>query len=295
MPRAFGCPRPSALLFVALLCVASGALAESDPAAAPAPRARMLVLDLTSNGVEKDVVKTVSSTLAVELSPYAAFDVLTSEDIRRSLELEVQRQMAGCDEASCLSELAGALGADLVIYGDAGKLGSLLVVNLNLFDTAAVRSVGRVSVRARTLEEVPQLLRPKLRELLTPWYEARGLEPEGPAPEVASEGVPSFVPWAVAGAGGALVVIGAMLGGVGALPWLSFQEHAGALEALEDEGASTLASARDRYAKQEGARADWQGWGAPLVAGGAVVVAAGIATAAGGVAWALLSSEGDVE
>lgn len=289
---------PPSLLALALCLVLLGrsapARAADDASELAAERPRLLVLDLISNGVEPDVVKTVSGLLAVELSRYDALDVLTSADIRRTLELETERQMAGCDEASCLSEIAGALGADLVIYGDAGRLGSLLVVNLNLFDTRAVRSIGRVSVRADTLERLPELVRPKLADLLAPWYASRGLPMERP-PAAASGGVPPVVPWTVAGAGGALVVVGAVLGGVGALPWLSFQEHARALEALEDEGASTLASARNRYAKQESARADWNGWGAPLVVGGGVTAALGLAVAAGGITWALLSAEGASE
>lgn len=293
-------PSPAPALALLLALVSGAARANADEGAAPPETAgepgpaRVLLLDLVSNGVEKDVIKTVESLLAVELSHYEALDVLSSADVRRALELETARQLAGCDEESCLEELAGALGADLVVYGDAGKLGSLLVVNLNLFDHTTLRSIGRVSVRASTLERLPKLLRPKLAELLAPWYASRGLavERRGVASD---EGVPPFVPWTVAGAGGALALVGGALAGVGALPWLTFETKANALRSLEGEGPSTLSQARTLYAEQERARSDWEGWGGPLIVGGAVTLGLGLVTALSGVTWALLSPGGASE
>ena len=62
--------------------------------------------------------------------------------------------MAGCDEGStsCLAELAGAMGARLVLFGDLGKLGDTTVVSLNLFLSDQAQSAGRETVRVKSLD-----------------------------------------------------------------------------------------------------------------------------------------------
>lgn len=89
-------------LLLAVLVSSTSAAAQEPAAPDAAERSRLLVLDLAANGVEEDVVRTISGVLAVELSTYDELDVLTSDDIRRTLELEVQRHTAGCEDASCL-------------------------------------------------------------------------------------------------------------------------------------------------------------------------------------------------
>lgn len=57
----------------------------------------------------------------------------------------------GCGDSSCLAEIAGAMGAEFVVFGDVGKLGETFVINLNLFDNNAVRpSVGRSCAAPRS-------------------------------------------------------------------------------------------------------------------------------------------------
>lgn len=78
---------------------------------------------------------------------------------------------------------------------------------------------------------------------------------------------------------------------MGPLPWLAYEHQASTLADLEAEGPTTMAAATEAYAAQEQARADWTGWGAPLVVGGTVVLAAGVAAAAAGLVWGLLRDD----
>src|SRR3712207_6923041 len=51
-------------------------------------------------------------------------------------ELEAAKQSVGCaDDSSCLADVAGAMGAELVVFGAAGKLGTLY----NLKDRKSTR------------------------------------------------------------------------------------------------------------------------------------------------------------
>lgn len=169
------------LLFVALVVAA-------DP--------RVLVLDVEG---EASVAVSASKLVTKELERSRRFDVVTSEDMRRALSLEADRQEAGCDTSSCLEEIAGAMGAQLVVFGDITVLGDATLLTLNLFDTAAVRSIARTSAEIddTTLATVgPRLVRQLVRE-----YDAfRGALPAGTVPILAG----------AAGAlgGAALLVVG---------------------------------------------------------------------------------------
>ena len=138
----------------------------ASPAFGQGEKLKVLVLDPTSSTVETAVLQTVGSLLSVELAKTRELDVITSTDVKKIAALEAEKQTMGCDEASCLAELAGALGARLVVFGDANKLGTLTVLNLNLFDSTKAQSVGRVSVQVSTLEELPGKLSPAVRELM---------------------------------------------------------------------------------------------------------------------------------
>src|SRR5262245_49290584 len=105
MPRALAC----LVVVVAVLGAAS--------AHAEARARRILVLDFASHGVDENIAKTVTSLVAVELGKRGGLEVLSSTDVRAALDMEAARQAAGCDEQSCLAELAGALGVELVAHG----------------------------------------------------------------------------------------------------------------------------------------------------------------------------------
>lgn len=98
--------------------------------------------------VDSGAARLLTDAVAVALQKHDALDVLTSDDVRRAVDLEAQRQTLGCDQSSCLAEVAGALGAALVVYGSVGSLGDDVALTLNLFDSTAASSAGRVLVRA---------------------------------------------------------------------------------------------------------------------------------------------------
>ena len=72
------------------------------------------------------------------------------------VELEAEKQSIGCnDDSNCLAELAGALGADLVVYGELGKLGNQYMLQQSLFDTKAGKAITRISVQSESIEAIP--------------------------------------------------------------------------------------------------------------------------------------------
>jgi hypothetical protein len=109
------------------------------------PHTRLVILDLESNAVDAGLTKTISDEVAVALtSAHLADDVTSAADLRAQLGLEAEKRAAGCEaNASCIAEIAQALGADLVVHGSVGKIADVYAVTLSLFDAKANRAIAR--------------------------------------------------------------------------------------------------------------------------------------------------------
>ena len=149
--------------------VPATALAADDVAT---EKPRVLVLEPSSEVVDKQTLTTIASLMLVELSKSRSLDVISAGDVRRLAELEGEKQSMGCADSSCLAELAGAMGARYVVFGDVGQLGTLLVLNLNLFDSAKATAVNRVTVKASGVEDLAGKLDQGVRELVVPLFPA---------------------------------------------------------------------------------------------------------------------------
>ena len=71
--------------------------------------------------------------------------VIAPDDIRALLEQEANLQMMGCDDDSCLAEIGGALGADLLVKSRVTKLEKAFAVSLSAVDPNRAAAVGRSS------------------------------------------------------------------------------------------------------------------------------------------------------
>lgn len=141
------------------------------PAPAAAERVKVLVLDVKSTDLSPSEVETLTSLVTAHISRYAQLDVMSGSDIKRLVDLEAQKQSAGCDEGACLSEIAGAMGAKLVFFGQAGKLGSTIVLTLNVYDAQRGQAVGRQPIQARDISQLPELVGPAIDNMVRPLFE----------------------------------------------------------------------------------------------------------------------------
>lgn len=122
------------------------------PGAGLVPGARplkLVLLPLTPRGdVKKETVAVFDEALAGELRRRRGVAVLTESDLAALLGVEKQRQViGGCTDTGCLAELGGALGADRVVHGSVGRVGSSLVITISSLDAPRSRTVGSVSER----------------------------------------------------------------------------------------------------------------------------------------------------
>jgi hypothetical protein len=70
------------------------------------------------------------------------------------LALESEKAAMGCEDESCAAEIAGALGADLVVFGRGTRLGDLNIIHLTLFNATEARTVGRARLTFHRPEQL---------------------------------------------------------------------------------------------------------------------------------------------
>jgi len=115
---------------------------------------KVIILDLKVAGVSDEESKALKRTLGGVLAKSVAnlgYEVLAPSDIQAMIGLERMKDLVGCeDDTSCLTELGGALGADLLIGGNIAKLGDKYNLTLSLVDNNAAKSKARFQGSAGT-------------------------------------------------------------------------------------------------------------------------------------------------
>lgn len=113
---------------------------------ASAASTSVAVLELESGpGVDADVARPLTARVAELVARRPSTTVIAPDDIRAVLREAQQRQLLGCTEDGCLAEIAGALGADVVVSGRIARLEDAWTVSLTAVDAVEVRSLGRAT------------------------------------------------------------------------------------------------------------------------------------------------------
>ena len=106
----------------------------------------MLVLPLKpSGGVSEDTCALLTSYMLGTLDHVRALRSVSKDDIETTLTADKQRQALGCDALACMVEIGGALGVDVVAYGQVGMIGSRYNVNLSVVRSSDAHVVARAS------------------------------------------------------------------------------------------------------------------------------------------------------
>jgi hypothetical protein len=134
--------------------------------AAPDVQPKIVVPKVTVYGVQAQTADVVTELLLEALLNRHGVRALGPSDMKDMLDAEQQKMMLGCDQESCMAELAGAMGAERLIAGSVGMLGAMHVVTLKLIDTKSAQVTSRASRRFNKIEEVPEAIGPLVDDLL---------------------------------------------------------------------------------------------------------------------------------
>lgn len=115
---------------------------------------KVAVMDLATPGSSADAGHQLNDSLVGIIAASVAregYSVISTADIRVMLSFEQQKALLGCeDQASCLSEIGGALGVDLIVTGTVARLGDEYSVSLILLNARRAEVVRRFLGQAGT-------------------------------------------------------------------------------------------------------------------------------------------------
>ena len=167
----------AAALAAALVAATPGAdaAAPAAPAAPPAGAAatapgkqQLLLLNLDAIDVPADKVSILNGRIASLLSSRSDVETITASDMQAMAQIDATKASMGCDETSCLAEVASALGARFVIYGRVGRLDDVILLQNSLFDASVGKPVSRQEAQGAQLKELSDKLPKTLNALLAP-------------------------------------------------------------------------------------------------------------------------------
>lgn len=70
-------------------------------------------------------------------------ELVGARDVQNILDVEATKAAAGCDTTSCANEIADALNADEVVFGQLGRIGATWQLTLTRTHRASLRVLGR--------------------------------------------------------------------------------------------------------------------------------------------------------
>jgi len=110
-------------------------------------------------GFDPKQAETVEQLFLQALQETRRWAVLGRPDIAALVGFERQRQMLGCADGSCVAELAGALGVELLATADVGRLGDAVVVGLRVLDARRGSVLGHAQRTVHADGEIPAAVR----------------------------------------------------------------------------------------------------------------------------------------
>ncbi|HEY4220322.1 MAG TPA: hypothetical protein VGO62_03250, partial [Myxococcota bacterium] len=176
---------------------------------------KIAVYKLEAAGVDDRVDRVITDAVVAELRKLDKTTVVGMDEIKAMLDLEAQKQMLGCSDASCIAEIAEALGVDGVVIGNLAVVGDGITIGLKHIDQHSATTLGQSTRRLNGSDpaDVLAALGPMVQELFPDVPLKPGLS-RGVAPEVSLRIHPPplqpWVFWSLGGVSAAAVATGAV-------------------------------------------------------------------------------------
>ncbi len=120
---------------------------------------KVAILDLSVSGMEEEVGRkrndAVIGVMAAAIGRLG-HTVISTSDIRAMLGFERQKALLGCEsDTSCIAEIGGALGVDLIVSGTLGELGGTFNLSLTLLASDQAKVEARFTGTAGSEAALP--------------------------------------------------------------------------------------------------------------------------------------------
>ncbi|MDP2341371.1 MAG: hypothetical protein Q8O67_10455 [Deltaproteobacteria bacterium] len=129
----------------------------------------VVVIDPPESPLDKALATEVSARFTHGLSTVARYAVTSSADLKRLLDLEANKQMAGCSTGECLAEIGDALGATRALSWSATERDDVVTLDFALYETKGSVVIGRGQAQGKggsLVADVDRAFGKMLREVL---------------------------------------------------------------------------------------------------------------------------------
>ena len=178
--------------------------------AAAEPPPRVLVLETRADGPTLEKVRAFGDLLATVLEPRTAAEIVPASSVKDRLAVAAEKVSAGCDDTTCMTEIAGALDARYVVASRASQVGGRWLMRVELFDSRDLKVVAQTSTMSDSVEGLASQAEKLADGLMekAPMLPRKGEviaseKPKGPPPDPKSG---SPWPWVITGVSSAAVV-----------------------------------------------------------------------------------------
>ncbi|MDP3232454.1 MAG: PEGA domain-containing protein [Myxococcales bacterium] len=162
-----------------LLSQAAPAMADVARAADGNTNPKMAVPDFQTSAGNESLAAMMAGSVATEIDRTGLFVVTTSDQVRALLSLDRQRQLLGCNDDSCNSNIAEQLGVDFMVNGrltrltDATKATTGLTLDLAIIDTKTGKRVSSREVKGTSEADLVSKLTENVAALIAPLLTGR--------------------------------------------------------------------------------------------------------------------------
>lgn len=114
---------------------------------------KIAVLELKDIKIGGGVSTILTDNLVSELSKHENIEVLEREKINSIMEEQGLQESGLCDDQKCLVKVGGLLGAEKMVTGSIGRLGSIYSLSLRMFDVETAKNQNSVTLNRECKEE----------------------------------------------------------------------------------------------------------------------------------------------
>ena len=140
---------------------------------------KMAVPDFQTTAGNEPIAAMLAGSVATEIDRTGMFTVTTSDQVRALLSLDRQRQLLGCNDDSCSSNIAGQLGVDFLLNGrvsrltDAKKATTGLTLDLSIVEVKSGKRVSSREVKGTSEADLVSKLQENVAALIAPLLNGR--------------------------------------------------------------------------------------------------------------------------
>ncbi|MBN2857255.1 MAG: hypothetical protein JXN63_02530 [Candidatus Delongbacteria bacterium] len=111
------------------------------------------VLDLKDKGPGESVASILTDILISHLSELNYFHILEREQLDNIIEEQGLQNSGLCDDNACLVKIGGIIGANKMITGSIGNIGTVYSVSLRMFDVETAKNDNSVTLNKKCAKE----------------------------------------------------------------------------------------------------------------------------------------------